>query len=51
MDGTENIVPLLLYPTVGVETRLFAKPLLRNGCCISGYLTVIAQEEVYMPQY
>jgi hypothetical protein len=51
MDRTEHSVPLLLYPTVAVETRLFAKPLLSDGCCIFAYLAVVAQQWVYMPQY
>jgi hypothetical protein len=50
-DRTENTSPLLLYPIVAVETRLFAKPLLNNGCCIFAYLAVVAQQRVYMPQY
>jgi hypothetical protein len=51
MDSTENIVPLLLYPTVAVETRLFAKSLLSNGYCIFVYLAVVAQQRVFMPQH
>jgi hypothetical protein len=30
--------------------RLFAKPLLSDGCCIFAYLAVVAQQWVYMPQ-
>jgi hypothetical protein len=50
-ESTENILPQLLYPIVAVETRLFAKPVLSNGCCIFAYLVVVAQQWVYMPQY
>jgi hypothetical protein len=32
-----------------VTTRLFAKPLLSNGCCIFAYLAVVKQR-VYIPQ-
>jgi hypothetical protein len=49
MDRTENTIPLLLYPNVAMETRLFAKPLLSNVCFIFAYLTVIAQQRVSMP--
>jgi hypothetical protein len=49
MNRTENAIPLLLYLIV-VETRLFAKPLLSNGCCIFAYLSFVAQQRVYMPQ-
>jgi hypothetical protein len=35
---------------VSVETHLFAKPSLSNGCCIFAYLAVVAQQRVYMPQ-
>jgi hypothetical protein len=48
---TEDTSPLLLYPVVAVEARLFAKQLLNNGCCIFVYLAVVAQQGVYMPQY
>jgi streptomycin 6-kinase len=51
MDRTENTVPLLLYPIVAMETRLFAKPLPSKGYCIFVYLAVVAQQRVYMPQY
>jgi hypothetical protein len=49
-DRTENIVPLL-YRTVAMETRLFAKPLLSKSCSIFAYLAVDAQQRVFMPQY
>jgi hypothetical protein len=51
MDRTENTVPLLLFPIVAVQTCLFAKPLLSNGCCIFAYLVVVAQQWVYTPHY
>jgi hypothetical protein len=51
MGRTENTFPLLLYPIVAVESRLFAKLLLSNRCCIFAYLAVVAQQRVYMPQY
>jgi hypothetical protein len=50
-DHTEITIPLLLYPNVAVETCLFEKPLLGNGCCIFAYLAVVAQQQVYMPEY
>jgi hypothetical protein len=34
-----------------MQTCLFAKPLLTNGCCILAYLAVVARQRVYMPQY
>jgi hypothetical protein len=34
-----------------VETCLYAKPLLSDGCCIFACLAVVAQQRVYMPQY
>jgi hypothetical protein len=34
-----------------MQTCLFAKPLLSNGCCIFAYLMFVAQQQVYMPQY
>jgi hypothetical protein len=39
----------LLYPIFAVKTRLFAKPLLSNGCYIFAYLAVVVQLRVYMP--
>jgi hypothetical protein len=50
MDSTENIVPLLLYPTVAMETSLYVKPLLSN-CCIFDYFPVVVQQQVYTTQY
>jgi hypothetical protein len=41
----------LLFPIVAVQTCLFAKPLLSNGCYIFAYIAVVAQQGVYMPQY
>jgi hypothetical protein len=37
--------------SVAVQTCLFAKPLFSNCSCIFAYLIVIAQQQVYMPQY
>jgi hypothetical protein len=37
-ERTENTFPLLLFPVVAMQTCLFAKPLLSNGCCIFVYL-------------
>lgn len=51
MGRTEKTFPLLLYPIFAVETHLFSKPLLNNGCRIFAYLAVIVQQRVYMPQY
>jgi hypothetical protein len=39
----------LLFPTVAVQTCLYAKRLLSNGCCIFAYLAVVVQQQVYMP--
>jgi hypothetical protein len=39
----QKTVPLLLCPIVAVETHLFEKLLIRNGCCIFIYLAVVAQ--------
>jgi hypothetical protein len=41
----------LLFPVVAMQPCLFAKLLLSNGRCIFGYLAVVAQKPVYMPQY
>jgi hypothetical protein len=38
----------MLFPIVAMQTCLFVKPLLSNGCCIFAYLTVVAQQQVYM---
>jgi hypothetical protein len=32
-------------------TCLFAKSLLGNGCYTFAYLTIVAQQRVYMPQH
>lgn len=50
IDHTLNTVSLLLYLIVVMETCLFAKLLLSNGCCVFAYLTAVAQEGVYLPQ-
>jgi hypothetical protein len=34
-----------------METCLFAEPLLSHGYCIIACFTVVAQQQVYMPQY
>jgi hypothetical protein len=34
-----------------MQTCLFEQPLLSNGYCIFAYLAVVAQQQVYMPQY
>jgi hypothetical protein len=34
---------------ISAKTCLFAKPLLRNGCCIATSLAVVAYQQVYMP--
>jgi hypothetical protein len=39
------------HSSVAVQTCLFAKTLLSNGCCMFAYLMVIAQQRVQMPQY
>jgi hypothetical protein len=51
MDCTENAISLLLFTIVAMQTYLFAKPLLGNGCCILAYLAVVAQQWVYMARY
>jgi hypothetical protein len=51
MDSTENTVHHCCSSVVAMGTFLFAKPLLSDVCCIFAYLTVIAQQWVYMPQY
>jgi hypothetical protein len=51
VDRAENTILPLLYAIVIVETCLFAKPLLSNGCFIFAYIAVVAQQRVYMPQY
>jgi hypothetical protein len=48
-DHTENTVPLLLFPIVALQTCLFAKLSLSNGCRTFAYITVVAQQRVYMP--
>jgi hypothetical protein len=50
-DHTEVAFPLLLYATAVVETSLFVKPSLSNGCCISAYLAVVAQKRVNISHY
>jgi hypothetical protein len=49
MDSTENTVLLLLFPTVAMQTCLFAQPLFSYGCCIVASFTVVAWQWVYMP--
>jgi hypothetical protein len=34
-----------------METRLFAKPLLSNGCRILAYSLVVAEQRICVPQY
>jgi hypothetical protein len=41
-DRIENTVLLLLFPIVTVQTCLFVKPFLSNGCCIAVYFAVDA---------
>jgi hypothetical protein len=41
-DRTENTVFLLLFLLTAVQTCLFAKQLLSNGCCIATSFVVIA---------
>jgi hypothetical protein len=43
MHHTKITAHLLLSPTFAEQTRLFAKPLLSNGCCIFAYLAVVVQ--------
>jgi hypothetical protein len=50
-DPTENTVSHCYSSIVGMETCLFAKPLLSNGCCIFAHLAIVVQQQAYMPQY
>jgi hypothetical protein len=49
--NTQKTPFLLTLSNVGVQTCLFAKSLLSNGCCIAPSFAVVAWQRVYMPQY
>jgi hypothetical protein len=47
MNRAENTVPVLLFPVVSMQTCLFAKPFLSNGCCIAASFAVVAEQRIY----
>jgi hypothetical protein len=40
--ASKTPLPVSVFYIVSVETGLFAKPLLGNGCCIVDYFSIVA---------
>jgi hypothetical protein len=50
-NHTETTILHYCSSVVAMGPCLFVKLLLINGCCIFVYLTVVAQQQVCVPQY